>query len=93
MDNGEQHNDTWHKHHTNHIAPEPNMTDVSRVPPMVYVEDEGLGVQFLTGDEASQKVMNITANKVTTPVDTENPFFCRHRRRLVRTSPKKTRSK
>ena len=47
-------------------ATEPNMTDASRVPPMVYVDVEGLEEQFLTGDEASQKVMDITANRVTT---------------------------
>ena len=53
-------------------ATEPNMTDTSRVPPMVYVDDEGLEEQFLTGDKASQEVMDITANRVTTPVDMEN---------------------
>ena len=46
-----------------------NMTNTSRVPPMVY---EGLEEQFLMGDEASQEVMDITANRVTTPVDTED---------------------
>ena len=39
---------------------------------MVYVDDEGLEEQFLIRDEASQEVMDITANRVTTPVDTEN---------------------
>ena len=39
---------------------------------MVYVDDEVLEEQFLTGDEASQEVMDITANRVTTPVGTED---------------------
>ena len=43
----------------------------TRIPPMVYVDDEGLEEQFLMGDEASQEVMDITTNRVTTPVDTE----------------------
>ena len=47
---------------------EPNTTDTSAVPPMVYVDDEGLEEQFLMEDEASQEVMDITANRVTTPV-------------------------
>ena len=51
---------------------EQNMTNASRVLPMVYVDDEGLEEQFLMGDEASQEVMDITANRVTTPVDTED---------------------
>ena len=38
----------------------------------MYVDDEGLEEQFLTEDEASQEVMNITANRVTTPVETED---------------------
>ena len=48
---------------------EQNMMGTSRVPPMVYV-DEGQEEQFLTGDEASQ-VMDITANRVTTPVEVD----------------------
>ena len=39
-----------------------NTTDSSRVPPMVFVDDEGLEKQFLTEDEASQEVADITAN-------------------------------
>ena len=60
---------------------EQNMTGASRVPPMVCVDNEGLEEQFLTGDEESREVMDITANRVTTPVDTEddtaplNPIF------------------
>ena len=46
-----------------------NKTDASRVLPMVYVDDKGLEEQFLTGDEASQEVMDNTADRVTTPVD------------------------
>ena len=49
-----------------------NMTNTSRVPPVVYIDDEGLEEQFLTGDEASQEIMDITANRVTTPVDMED---------------------
>ena len=51
---------------------EGNMTDVFSVLPMVFVYDEGLEEQFLIGNEASQEVMDITANRVTTPVDTDN---------------------
>ena len=55
---------------------EPNTTDTSAVPPMVYVDDEGLEEQFLTGDEASQEVMDIMANRVTTPVSALlNPIY------------------
>ena len=45
-----------------------NTTGVSAVPPMVYVDEEGLEEQFLTEDEVSQEVLDITANRVTTPV-------------------------
>ena len=44
-----------------------NTTGVSAVPPMVYIDEEGLEEQFLTKDEASQEVLDITANRVTTP--------------------------
>ena len=33
-----------------------------RVPQMVFVDDEGLEEQFLTEDEASREVADITAN-------------------------------
>ena len=49
---------------------EVNTTGASRVPPMVFVDDEGLEEQFLTEDEDTQDVLDITANSVTTPVDT-----------------------
>ena len=49
-------------------APEPDTTGASTVPPMVYVDDEGLEEQFLMQDEVSQEVMDITTNRVTTPV-------------------------
>ena len=49
-------------------AAKPNRTDASAVPPMVYVDNEGLEELFLMGDEASQEVMDITAKRVTTPV-------------------------
>ena len=37
---------------------------------MVFVDDEGLEEQFLTEDEDTPNIMNTTANRVTTPVDT-----------------------
>ena len=45
------------------------MADTSRVPPMVFVDDEGLEEQFLMEDEMSQEVMDVTANQVITPVE------------------------
>ena len=47
-----------------------NATGTSGVPPMVFVDDKGLEEQFLTEDEDSPKVLDTTANCVTTPVDT-----------------------
>ena len=44
-------------------------TGTSGVPPMVFVGDGGLEEQFLTEDEVSQNILDITANCVTTPVD------------------------
>ena len=49
-------------------AAEPDTRGASAVQPMVYIDDEGLEEQFLMEDEASQEVMDITANRVTTPV-------------------------
>ena len=49
---------------------EMNATGASGVPPMVFVDDEGLEEQFLTEDEDTPNVPNITANCVTTSVDT-----------------------
>ena len=49
-------------------AAESNTTGASAVPPLVYVDEEGLEEQFLTEDEVSQEVMDITANRVTTSV-------------------------
>ena len=37
---------------------------------MVFIDDEGLEEQFLTEDEASHNILDITVNCVTTPVDT-----------------------
>ena len=59
---------------------EANATDTSTIPPMVYVDDEELEEQFLTGDKASQEVMDITANRVNTPKDNNyaaplNPIY------------------
>ena len=55
------------------IASEPteaNATNVSGVPQMVFVDDEGLEEQFLTEDEDTANVLDTSANRVTTPVDT-----------------------
>ena len=49
---------------------ETNATDASGVPPMVFVDDEGLEEQFLTEDEDTPYVPDTTENRVTTPVDT-----------------------
>ena len=49
---------------------EMNATDASGVSPMVFVDDEGLEEQFLTEDEDTPNVLDATANRVTTPVDT-----------------------
>ena len=47
-----------------------NTTNASGVPPMVFVDDEGLEEQFLTEDEDTPNVLDTTANRVTTPVET-----------------------
>ena len=49
---------------------EMNTTNASGVPPMVFVDDEGLEEQFLTEDEDTPNVLDTTANHVTTPVET-----------------------
>ena len=49
---------------------EMNTTNTSGVPPMVFVDDEGLEEQFLTEDEDTENVLDTSANRVTTPVDT-----------------------
>ena len=49
-------------------AAESNTTGASAVPPLVYIDDEGLEEQFLMEDKVSEEVMDITANRVTTPV-------------------------
>ena len=49
---------------------EMNTTGTSGVPPMVFVEDEGLEEPFLTEDEDTPNVLDTTTNLVTTPVDT-----------------------
>ena len=56
-----------------------NTTDMSRGPSMVFVDDEGLEEQFLTEDEVSQEVMDVTVNQVMTPVENDaaplNPIY------------------
>ena len=49
---------------------EANTTNISGVPPMVFVDDEGLEEQLLTEDEDSANVLDTSANRVTTPSDT-----------------------
>ena len=49
---------------------EANATNTSGVPPMVFVDDEGLEEQFLTEDEYSANVLDTSANHVTSPMDT-----------------------
>ena len=49
---------------------EMNATGASGVPPMVFVEDEGLEEQFLTEDEDTPNILDTTANRVTTQVNT-----------------------
>ena len=48
---------------------EANATNTSRIPQMVFVDDEGLEEQFLT-DEETANVLDTSANRVTTPVNT-----------------------
>ena len=43
---------------------EMNVTGVSGVPPMVFVDEEGLEEQFLTEDEDTPNVLDTTANHV-----------------------------
>ena len=47
-----------------------NATNVSGIPQMVFVDDEGLGEQFLTDDEDTANVLDTSVNCVTTPVNT-----------------------
>ena len=49
---------------------EANATNVSGVPPMVFVDDEGLEEQFLRDGEDTTNVQDTSANRVTTPVNT-----------------------
>ena len=48
---------------------EANTTNASRIPQMVFVDDKGLEEQFLT-DEETANTLNTSANRVTTPVNT-----------------------
>ena len=48
---------------------EANTTNTSGIPQMVFVDDEGLEEQFLT-DEETANVLDTSANRVTTPVNT-----------------------
>ena len=47
-----------------------NATNVSGVPQMVFVDDEGLEEQFLTDGEDTANVLDTSANRVTTPANT-----------------------
>ena len=57
-------------HETANEPMEMNTTNASGVPLMVFVDDEGLEEQFLTEDEDTANVLDTSANRVTTPVDT-----------------------
>ena len=46
-----------------------NATNSSGVPPMVFVDDEGLEEQLLTEDEDTPNVLDTTADRVTTLVE------------------------
>ena len=48
---------------------EVNATNTTGVPPMVFVDDEGLEEQFLTDGEDTPNVLDTTANRVTTLVE------------------------
>ena len=49
---------------------ETNATNASGIPQMVFVDDEGLEEQFLTDGEDTANVLDTSANRVTTPVNT-----------------------
>ena len=49
---------------------EANATNASGVPQMVFVDDKGLEEQILTEDEDTANILDTSANRVTTPVDT-----------------------
>ena len=49
---------------------EANTTNVSGIPQMVFVDDEGSEEQFLTDGEDTANVLDTSANHVTTPVNT-----------------------
>ena len=49
---------------------EASVINASGVPQMVFVDDEGLEEQFLTDGEDTANVLDTSANRVTTPVDT-----------------------
>ena len=48
---------------------EVNATNTSGIPPMVFVDDEGLEEQFLTDGEDTPNILDTMANRVTTPVE------------------------
>ena len=68
---------------------EMNATNTSGVPPMVFVDDEGLEEQFLTEDEDTPNFRDTTANHVTTPVDTvpENQGTQQRKKRSLTYNP------
>ena len=49
---------------------EANAANVSGIPQMVFVDDEGLEEQFLTDGEDTANFQDTSANQVTTPVNT-----------------------
>ena len=49
---------------------EASAINASGVPQMVFVDDEGVEEQFLTDGEDTANVLDTSANRITTPVDT-----------------------
>ena len=49
---------------------EASATNVSGIPQMVFVDDKGLEEQFLTDGEDTANVLETSANRITTPVNT-----------------------
>ena len=49
---------------------ETNATNASGVPQMVFVDNEGLEEQILTEDEDTANILDTSANRLATPVDT-----------------------
>ena len=71
---------------TNGGPTEANATNTSRIPQMVFLDDEGLEEQFLT-DEETANALDTSANCVTTPVNTTPTTPTARRQDLDRERP------